>query len=215
MIAILNKIEVITTYGKILYEVINKEVVMKKIENRYTNNIFENIKHIDEYGNEYWYARELSKILEYKDWRNFLKVLNKAKDACKNSGFNMDEQLVEVNRLSKRNNNATANIQDYKLSRYMCYLIVQNADPSKEVVALGQTYFAIQTRKQEITEQEYDSLSDDEKRFYQRKLTRQGNYTLQRVASAAGVMQGIKVYIMVKLLMIYLKGKNYDIEKIF
>ena len=160
---------------------------MKKIGNRYTNNIFENIKHIDEYGNEYWYARELSKILEYKDWRNFLKVLNKAKDACKNSGFNIDEQLVEVNRLSKRNNNATANIQDYKLSRYICYLIVQNADPSKEVVALGQTYFAIQTRKQEITEQEYDSLSDDEKRFYQRKLTRQGNYTLQRVASAAGV----------------------------
>ena len=160
---------------------------MKKIGNRYTNNIFENIKHIDEYENEYWYARELSKILEYKDWRNFLKVLNKAKVACKNSGFNIDEQLVEVNKLSKRNNNATANIQDYKLSRYICYLIVQNADSSKEVVALGQTYFAIQTRKQEITEQEYDSLSDDEKRFYQRKLTRQGNYTLQRVASVAGV----------------------------
>ena len=85
-------------YGKLLYEAINKEIVMKKIENRYTNNIFENIKHIDEYGNEYWYARELSKILEYKDWRNFLKVLNKAKDACKNSGFNIDEQLVEVNK---------------------------------------------------------------------------------------------------------------------
>ena len=71
---------------------------MKKIGVRYTNNIFENIKHIDEYGNEYWYARELSKVLEYKDWRNFLKVLNKAKDACKNSGFNIDEQLVEVNK---------------------------------------------------------------------------------------------------------------------
>ena len=160
---------------------------MKKIENEYTSSIFENIKHIDDYGNEYWYARELSKVLEYKDWRNFLKVLNKAKEACKNSGFNIDEQLVEVNKLSKRNNNATANIQDYKLSRYICYLIVQNADPNKEVVALGQTYFAIQTRKQEITEKEYDSLSDDEKRFYQRKLTKQGNYTLQRVASAAGV----------------------------
>lgn len=125
MIVILNKIEVITAYGKLLYEAINKEVAMKKIVDRYTNNIFENIKHTDEYGNEYWYARELSKVLEYKDWRNFLKVLNKAKDACKNSGFNIDEQLVEVNRLSKRNNNATANIQDYKLSRYICYLIVQ------------------------------------------------------------------------------------------
>ena len=160
---------------------------MKKIENKCTSNTFENIKHIGEYGNEYWYARELSKVLEYKDWRNFLKVLKKAKEACKNSGFKINEQLVEVNKLSKRNNNATANIQDYKLSRYICYLIVQNADPSKEVVALGQTYFAIQTRKQEITEQEYDSLSDDEKRFYQRKLTKQGNYTLQKVAFAAGV----------------------------
>ena len=160
---------------------------MKKIGNNYTNNIFEDIKHIDEYGNEYWFARDLQKVLEYKDWRNFLKVLDKAKEACCNSRFNVDEQLVEVNKLSKRNNNAIVNIQDYKLSRYICYLIVQNADPSKEVVALGQTYFAIQTRKQEITEQEYDSLSDDEKRFYQRKLTRQGNYTLQKAASSAGV----------------------------
>ena len=162
---------------------------MKKIGNKndYTNSIFENIKSIDDYGQEYWYARELSSVLDYSDWRNFLKVLNKAKVACDNSGFNVNEQLVEVNKLSKRNNNATVNIQDYKLSRYMCYLIVQNADPSKEVVALGQTYFAIQTRKQEITEKEYDSLSDDEKRFYQRKLTKQGNYTLQKVASSAGV----------------------------
>ena len=160
---------------------------MNKIENKYTTSIFENIKHIDEYGNEFWYAREISKVLEYKDWRNFFKVLNKAKEACENSGFNINEQLVEVNKLSKRNNNAKTNIQDFKLSRYICYLVVQNADPSKEVVALGQTYFAIQTRKQEITEQEYDSLSDDEKRFYQRKLTKQGNYTLQRVASTAGV----------------------------
>ena len=191
---------------------------MKKIGDRYTNNIFENIKHIDEYGNEYWYARELQKVLEYKDWRNFLKVLNKAKDACKNSGFNIDEQLVEVNRLSKRNNNAIANIQDYKLSRYICYLIVQNADSSKEVVALGQTYFAIQTRKQEITEQEYDSLSDDEKRFYQSKvIILRKELPLQQVLKIwlSFIMQGIKVYIMLKQLMIFLKEKNYDIEKIF
>ena len=160
---------------------------MNKINDKYTNDTFDNIKHIDDYGNEYWYARELQKVLEYKDWRNFLKVLNKAKEACINSGLNVDEQLVEVNRLSKRNNNAIANIQDYKLSRYICYLIVQNANPNKQVVALGQTYFAVQTRKQEITEQEYDSLSDDEKRFYQRKLTKQGNYTLQKVASSTGV----------------------------
>ena len=163
------------------------KIVNKVLNDKYTDSTFESIKHLDDYGNEYWYARELSKALEYSDWRNFLKVLNKAKVACKNSGLNVDEQLVEVNKLSKRNNNANVNIQDYKLSRYICYLIVQNADPSKDVVALGQTYFAIQTRKQEITEQEYETLSDDEKRFYQRKLTRQGNYTLQKVASSAGV----------------------------
>ena len=159
---------------------------MKQID-KYTNSIFESIKHTDEYDNEFWYARELQKVLEYKDQRNFLKVLSKAKDACKNSEFNVNEQLVDLNKLSKRNNNAQINIQDFKLSRYICYLIVQNADPNKEVIALGQTYFAIQTRKQEITEQEYDSLSDDEKRFYQRKLTKQGNYTLQKVAASAGV----------------------------
>ena len=195
---------------------------MKKIGDKYTNNTFESIKHVDEYGNEYWYARELSKVLEYSDWRNFLKVLYEAKEACENSGFNVDEQLVEINKLSKRNNNATVNIQDYKLSRYMCYLIVQNADPSKEVVALGQTYFAIQTRNQEITEQEYDSLSDDEKRFYQRKLTKQGNYTLQKLHHLLElkiwlnfIMQDIEDYIMVKQPMIFLKGRNYVIEKIF
>ena len=160
---------------------------MEEIVNKYTSKTFENIKHIDEYGNEFWYARELQKVLEYKEWRNFLKVLYKAKESCYNSRFNVDEQLVEVNKLSKRNNNAIVNIKDYKLSRYICYLIVQNADPSKEVVALGQSYFAIQTRKQEITEQEYDLLTEDEKRFYQRKLTKQGNYTLQKVASNAGV----------------------------
>ena len=160
---------------------------MNEIEVKYNNSIFEDIKHIDEYGNEFWYAHELQKVLEYKDWRNFKKVIDKAKESCINSRFNLNEQLVEVNKLSKRNNNAIVNIQDYKLSRYICYLIVQNADSRKKVVALSQTYFAIQTRKQEITEQEYDSLSDDEKRFYQRKLTRQGNYTLQKVASSVGV----------------------------
>ena len=160
---------------------------MKKIEKEYTNSVFENIKHIDEYENEFWYARELQKVLEYKDWRNFQKVINKAVTSAKNSFSNKEDWLVEVNKPIKTGKGKEEIIRDYKLSRYICYLIVQNADPSKEVVALGQTYFAIQTRKQEITKQEYDSLSDDEKRFYQRKLTKQGNYTLQRVATAAGV----------------------------
>ena len=130
--------------------------------------------------------------------------------------------VVEVNKPIKTGKGKQEFIKDYKLSRYICYLIVQNADPSKEVVALGQTYFAVQTRKQEIIEREYDSLSDDEKRFYQRKLTKKGNYSLQQVASSAGVKnmvefhnEDIKDYIMVKQLMIFLKEKSCDIEMIF
>ena len=123
--------------------------------------------------------------MEYKDWRNFQKVIDKAVLSANNSVSNEEDWVVEVNKPIKNGKGKEEFIKDYKLSRYICYLIVQNADPNKEVVALGQTYFAIQTRKQEITEQEYDFLSDDEKRFYQRKLTKQGSYTLQRVASAA------------------------------
>ncbi len=160
---------------------------MKKITDKYTNDTFENIKHIDEYENEYWFARELQKVLEYKDWRNFQKVIDKAVISAKNSISTEEDWVVEINKPIKTGKGKEEIIKDYKLSRYICYLIVQNADPSKEVVALGQAYFAIQTRKQEITEEEYDSLSDDEKRFYQRKLTKQGNYALQKIASSAGV----------------------------
>ena len=160
---------------------------MQEIENKNTNSIFENIKHIDEYNNEFWYARELQKVLEYKDWRNFQKVIDKAVTSAENSISIKKDWVVEVNKPIKTGKGKEEIIKDYKLSRYICYLIVQNADPKKEVVALGQTYFAIQTRKQEITEQEYDSLSDDDKRFYQRRLTRQGNYTLQKAAASAGV----------------------------
>ena len=117
----------------------------------------------------------------------FSKSIDKAVLAANNSVSSEEDWVVEVNKPIRTGKGKEEIIKDYKLSRYICYLIVQNADPSKEVVALGQTYFAVQTRKQEITEQEYDSLSDDEKRFYQRKLTKQGNYTLQKVASSVGV----------------------------
>ena len=160
---------------------------MDIIETNYTNNIFENIKHVDECGNEYWLARDLSKVLEYKDWRNFQKVIDKAITSAQNSVSFEENWIVEITKPIKTGKGKEEFIKDYKLTRYKCYLIVQNADPSKEVVAMGQTYFAIQTRKQEITEQEYDSLSDDNKRFYQRRLTKQGNYTLQKVATSAGV----------------------------
>ena len=160
---------------------------MDIIETNYTNNIFENIKHVDECGNEYWLARDLSKVLEYKDWRNFQKVIDKAITSAQNSVSFEENWIVEITKPIKTGKGKEEFIKDYKLTRYICYLIVQNANPSKEVVAMGQTYFAIQTRKQEITEQEYDSLSDDDKRFYQRRLTKQGNYTLQKVATSAGV----------------------------
>ena len=193
-----------------------------EIVNKYTSKTFEDIKYIDEYGNEYWLARDLQKVLEYKDWRNFKKVIDKAIMPANNNVHGNEGWVVEVNKPIKTGKGKQEFIKDYKLSRYICYLIVQNADPSKDVVALGQTYFAIQTRKQEITEQEYDSLSDDEKRFYQRKLTKQGNYTLQKVASSAGVKNmaefhntGYKGLYNGETADDIFKRKNYVIEKIF
>ena len=148
---------------------------------------FEEIKHIDEFGMEYWYARELMRVLEYGKWENFEKVIKKAKDACQNTGIDVVEHFPEVRKLSKRANNAEVLIDDYKLTRYACYLIAQNGDSRKKVIALAQTYFAIQTRKQELSEKEYSMLTEDEKRFYQRDLTRKGNYSLNQAAKEAGV----------------------------
>lgn len=144
----------------------------------YNEIIFESIKHIDEYGNEYWLARELQKVLEYKKWQKFINVIDNAKLACEQSKFMIDEHFTQVGKTSKMPNGGVKNIIEYKLSRYACYLIVQNSDPRKEVVALGQTYFAVQTRRQELTFKEYSMLTEDEKRFYQRNLTKKGNYSL-------------------------------------
>ena len=160
---------------------------MIKDIDKYNNKIFEDIKHIDEEGNEYWYARELQHILDYSQWRRFENVINKAKVTCKNSKINVNEQFANVGKLSKRSNNAIVEITDYKLSRYACYLIAQNADSRKKVIALAQTYFAIQTRKQELLEKEYSELTEDEKRLYNRGLTRKGNYSLNQTATKAGV----------------------------
>ena len=129
---------------------------MSNIE-KYNENIFESIKHIDQNGNEYWYARELSKVLEYRDWRNFQKVVDNAIVFAKNSVSNNGGWVVEVNKPIKTGKGKEKLIKDYKLSRYICYLIFQNADSSKEVVALGQTYFTVQTRKQKLL-QEYNLL---------------------------------------------------------
>ena len=162
---------------------------MEKLEKNkeYNNQTFEEIKYFDENGIEFWYARELMKILEYKQWRRFENVIDKAIQACKNSGISVFEHFANVGKLSKRANNAEVEIKDYKLTRYACYLIAQNGDSRKTVIALAQTYFAVQTRKQEINEKEYSLLTEDEKRFYQRDLTRKGNYSLNQTAKNAGV----------------------------
>ena len=153
----------------------------------YNEIIFEDIKHTDEYGNEYWLARELQVALEYVQWRRFNEVINRALIACDNSGMDIKNHFAEVGKMVEIGSGAKRKQIDYKLSRYACYLIVQNSDPRKEVVALGQTYFAVQTRKQELTEKEYSMLTEDEKRFYQRSLTKKGNYSLNQVAKKCGV----------------------------
>ncbi len=158
---------------------------MNEIEINY--NMFENIKHTDEYGCEYWYARELQTILDYTEWRKFSAVIEKAIMACSNSDTNVYDHFVGVDKMVGIGSKASRKILDYKLSRYACYLIAQNSDSRKRVIALAQTYFAIQTRKQEIIEKEYNSLTEDEKRIYQRNLTRKGNYSLNLTAKKSGV----------------------------
>lgn len=122
-------------------------ILLKQIDKN--NKSFEDIKHIDENGVEFWNARELMPILQYSNWQNFEKIINKAKISCENSDISVFEHFTDVSKLSKRANHAEVEIKDYKLTRYACYLIAQNGDIRKKVIALAQTYFAVQTRKQE------------------------------------------------------------------
>ena len=156
------------------------------LETNYTND-FEGIKHTDEEGREYWYARELMVVLQYKKWQNFEAIINKAMISCTNSEINVLDHFADVSKMVKIGSGAEREQQDYKLTRYACYLIAQNGDSRKKVIAIAQTYFAVQTRKQELREKEYSMLSEDEKRFYQRDLTRKGNYSLNQAAKNAGV----------------------------
>ena len=151
------------------------------------NITFEDINHINEDGTEFWYARELMSILQYSNWQNFEKIINKAKLSCENSDINILGHFTDVNKMVQIGSGAYREQSDYKLTRYACYLIAQNGDSRKKVIALAQTYFAVQTRKQEITEKEYCELTEDEKRFYQRNLTRKGNYSLNQTAKKSGV----------------------------
>lgn len=149
---------------------------------------FEEIKQIDQDGNEFWYARELAKLLGYSDFRNFQNVINKAKEACINSGFNPNDHLVEITEVVKVGSGAGAPYPSFALSRYACYLVVQNADPSKPVVASGQTYFAIQTRRAELQDDEaFTKLKEDEKRIFLRNELKEHNKQLVETAQLAGV----------------------------
>lgn len=156
--------------------------------NSYSEDTFEAIKHINEYRQEYWSARELAKVLEYKDYRNFLVATDKAMEACKNSGQEISDHFGEATALIEVGKGAKRTFDDYHLSRYACYLIVQNSDPSKETVALGQTYFAIKTRQQELIEG-YDQLPENQKRLAIRQEMAEHNKSLAEAAQMAGVIE--------------------------
>lgn len=157
----------------------------------YNESTFENIKHIDEYGEEYWFARELQTVLEYTEWRNFSKVIEKAKEACKNSNNPISEHFVDVNKTSLLPHGGERFIDDIELSRYACYLIVQNGDPSKPVIALGQTYFAIKTRQQEVIEN-FENLSEEQKRLAIRNEIVNHNKSLVEAAKKAGITKSVE-----------------------
>lgn len=152
----------------------------------YSEQTFESIKHYTEDGQEFWYARDLQRVLEYTEWRNFTGVIEKAKIACQNSGIDPDDDFVDVNKIVEAG--AThKDIGDIMLSRYACYLIVQNGDPRKEIIALGQTYFAVKTRQQELVDG-YDQLSEDQKRLAIRNEMIEHNKSLAEAAQMAGVI---------------------------
>ena len=150
---------------------------------------FEEIRHFNENGTEYWLARELQIVLEYAEWRNFTNLIDKAKNACINSSISIGDHFVDVNKMVNVGSGAERDIRDIMLSRYACYLIVQNGDPSKAVIAQGQTYFAIQTRRQELEdEQAFNALAEDEKRVQLRKEMAHHNKELASAAKDAGVI---------------------------
>lgn len=126
---------------------------MNEIE-KYMKKNFESIKHIDEHGKEFWFARELQEAFGYKEWKNFKNMINKSITAVKNSNVSVNNNFIEIDRWVQNKKDKTITIDDYMLSRYACYLIIQNGDPKKEPIALGKTYIAIQTRKRELKEKE-------------------------------------------------------------
>jgi DNA-damage-inducible protein D len=161
---------------------------MKPVASYENHQTFEDIKQEDTNGTEFWYARALAKVLEYSDFRNFINVIDKAKEACVNSGFEVTDHIVEVNEEIEHGKSARSSYPSFALSRYACYLIVQNADPSKKVVANGQTYFALQTRRAELQDDEkFAQLKEEEKRLFLRNELKEHNKQLVEAAYNAGV----------------------------
>lgn len=155
---------------------------------KYNEKIFEEIKHVNEYGEEFWYARELQRVLEYTEWRNFYKIIDKSRMACKMSGYDESDHFVDVNKMVVIGSGAERKVDDIMLSRYACYLIVMNGDPRKEVIAVGQTYFAVKTRQQEVIEG-YDDLSEEQKRLAIRNEIACHNKALADAANKAGITE--------------------------
>lgn len=164
---------------------------MSKDLMKYSDQTFEDIKHINEYGQEYWLARELQPILGYNSWRRFSDAIERAKLACKNSGYEVDEQFADAVKTSPMPNGGVRKIEDFALSRYACYLIVMNGDPRKEIIAVGQTYFAVKTRQQELIEN-YEELTEDQKRIAIRKEMKRHNTALAEAAHNAGVIEPVE-----------------------
>ena len=153
---------------------------------QYNEQTFESIKHINDAGQEYWTGRELQQVLEYTEWRNFAKALEKAKVSCESSGNLVADHFAGVNKMVPIGSGAQREIEDYELSRYACYLIVMNGDPRKEVIAVGQTYFAVKTRQQELIDN-YDDLTEEQKRLAIRSEMISHNKSLAEAAYSAGV----------------------------
>jgi DNA-damage-inducible protein D len=160
-----------------------------EIEGQPASNTFEKIKRTSVKGAEFWSARDLAKVLEYSDFRNLLTVIEKAKEACLKSGHQVADHFGEFTEMVAIGSGAQRPLEDWALSRYACYLVIQNADPSKPIVALGQTYFAVQTRRQELADDE--ALKEDKTRILLRAEMKKHNKKLAGVANQAGVIQPI------------------------
>lgn len=153
---------------------------------KYSEQTFESIKHVNEYGEEYWLARELQPVLEYAQWRRFSDAIERAKLACKNSGFAVEDHFADVGKMVDIGSGAERQIDDVMLSRYACYLIVMNGDPRKEVIAIGQSYFAVKTRQQELIDN-YEQMTEDQKRLAIRNEMIAHNKSLAEAAQMAGI----------------------------